>query len=47
MFVKAGKTEAVTKLGHAGPNWWREAGYRSIASERFHKLAHYVILLAT
>ena len=22
-------------------------GYRSIASERFHKLAHHVILLAT
>lgn len=43
----AGAFEAVTKLDHAGPNWWREPGYRSIASERFHKLAHYVILLAT
>jgi hypothetical protein len=34
-------------LDHSGPNWWRGAGYRSVASERFHKLADYVILLAT
>jgi hypothetical protein len=43
----AGRNEVVTKLDRARPNWWREAGYRFIASERFNKLAHDVILLAT
>jgi hypothetical protein len=41
------RRETVTKLDHAEPNRSREAGYRSAASERLHKLARYFILLAT
>jgi hypothetical protein len=29
---------------YAGPNWWREAGYRSIASERrFGTLGYFIV----